>query len=441
MTVRHGALRTFVAHACYQALLVVLTPVATLIFVAKNTVRGTLDADLMAWAFGRLSLGAAAFPARAGRRPVWVHAVSVGEVRACAALVEALSKDGDVVVSTATPTGLATARELFGERAFVAPLDLGWCVGRIFRRLDPRALLLVELEVWPTLLRHANRREVPALVVSGRITANSARRYDSLSWWLPTFERVDLIAAQDETIAERFVAVGVPAERVHVAGNLKHEGTRAADPATVASLSAELGLDRAAEPVLVIGSTHEGEDELALSIWEGVRAACGPVRLVLVPRHPPRVPAVAAMIASRGQAVTLRTAVRHADDWAPGAVLLVDTVGELAAFFALCDVVFLGGSLVPVGGHNVLEPAIARRPQVVGPHLDSCRSEALRLQAAGALWIVADVAEAITRMTRLIEDDALRRAAGERGAEVVASLSGATAEHVRLLAPWLSGRH
>lgn len=439
MTTARGGLRVGLAHAAYQALLLVVSLAVGVVWVVRRALSGGLDADARAWALGRFGLGAAARPAVAASRPLWVHAVSVGEVAACAVLVDALSERGPVVVSTSTPTGLAAARKRFGaERVFVAPIDLGVVVARALRRVDPTALLLVELEVWPTWLRLADRRGVPCAVVNGRVTERSARRYARLAWWVPEFDRLSLVAAQDDAIAARFVALGVPPERVHVVGNLKHEGTRAPDSTAVARLAADLGAADGGQ-VFVAGSTRTGEDEPLVDLWRRAVEHAPTLALVLVPRHPPRVPDVVALVRAAGHDVTLRSELSAERPWDRRTVLVVDTIGELGALYALADVAFVGGTLVEIGGHNVLEPAAAGAPQVVGPHVANCRHEVELLADQGLLAIVEGAADGASRVVEMLGDDA-REARRKQAAAFVAGLAGATEAHLRVLAPLLAER-
>lgn len=378
--------------------------------------------------FGKLPDGA---PSGA---PVWIHAVSVGEVKAARPLVRALrAHDAEVpiVLSTLTPAGYETARRAFPDLyVFHAPLDLGPVVRRVMRRLAPRLLVLIELEVWPSLLRVADEEGVPLAIVNGRITESSWRGYRRWRWWLPEFDRLDLVATQDETYKQRLVSLGVPADRVHVTGNLKHELAAPPDGEEVRALGRALGLD-GERAIFLAGSTHEGEEELALDAWLAAGGAAAS-DFVLVPRHVHRVPDVKRLLDARSVPYELRTGV--GDTRKPGTVLLVDTMGELEALFCLASVVFLGGSLTPVGGHNLLEPAATGSALVVGPHLDNCRAEADLLAGADGLVIVEDGAGLAHTLGELLSDADRREALGARARQAAASLRGAADADVALLA-------
>lgn len=377
---------------------------------------------------GRLPAGAP------GGRPVWIHAVSVGEVKAARPLVRALRAHQPglpIVISTLTPTGYETARRVFPELyVFHAPVDLGPVVRRVMQHLAPRLLLLIELEVWPTLMRVADEQGVPLAIVNGRITLSSWRGYRRWGWWLPEFDRLALVAAQDETYKQRLVGLGVAAERVHVTGNLKHELAAPPDAERVAALGRSLGLDDS-RLVFLAGSTHDGEEELALDAW--LAAGGGATSdFVLVPRHVHRVKEVRRLLDRRGVSYELRSAAT--DMRAPETVLLVDTMGELEPLFGLARVVFLGGSLAPVGGHNLLEPAAAGRALIVGPHLDNCRAEAELLEGAKGLVIVTDGTGLCEAVTDLLADPGRCQSLGSCARQAALSLQGAADADVALLA-------
>ncbi len=426
MSTARSALRVVLSHAAYDLLLAL----ACLLALPPWLVRAARDRRqwrLLRERLGRLPAGAP------GGAPVWVHAVSVGEVKASRALVSELRRRDaalPVVLSTSTPAGFETARRAFPDLyVFHAPIDLAPVVRRVVRRLRPRLLLLMELEAWPAFLRVADEEGVPQAIVNGRVTESSFRGYRRWRWWLPEFDRLDLVAAQDATCAERIAQLGVPRERVHVTGNLKHDLLAEPQAGAAAALAAALGLDDG-RPVFVAGSTHSGEDEAALAAW---RAAGGAQagHFVLVPRHPQRVREIQRVLRREGAPCELRS--QAGASRARDAVLLVDTMGELETFFALAAVVFLGGSLAAVGGHNVLEPAAAGRPVLVGPHLETCRSEAELLRAAGGLRIVADAGELGAALSELLADPARRTAMGEAARRAVAGLRGAARADVDLL--------
>jgi len=418
--------RVALAHAAYDALILLACALAAPVWA----LRACRDRRHLRRARERLGWLPAGAPAGA---PVWIHAVSVGEVKAARPLVQALRAHDPSLplsLSTSTPAGYETACRAFPDvYVFHAPLDLAFVVRRVLRRLRPRLLVLLELEVWPALLRAADEAGVGRAIVNGRMTERSWRSYRRWRWWLPEFDRLDLVAAQDETCGRRIADLGVPESRIRVTGNLKHELGEPPTPQTLAALAARTGLDDG-HPVFVAGSTHAGEDELAAAAWTAAGGGASS-HFVLVPRHVERVPEVARLLRRLGLEHVLHSRGERRDR---GTVLLVDTLGELEAFFALSSVVFLGGSLVPVGGHNVLEPAAAGTALLVGPHLESCRAEAERLRAAGGLEVVADGAALSARLAALLSDREARATLGRRARAAVSGLRGAAQADVRLLA-------
>ncbi|MGQ0551844.1 MAG: 3-deoxy-D-manno-octulosonic acid transferase [Planctomycetota bacterium] len=440
MTTARSWPRVAAAHAVYDLLFLLALLLAALPFLLRAL------RDRRLWKTARERLGGLPEGAPAGR-PVWIHAVSVGEVKAARPLVrelQARTPQIPLVLSSSTPAGYETARLSFPDLyVFHAPLDLSWIVRHVLRRVSPRLLILMELEVWPALLRAADEAGVAQAIVNGRVTQQSARRYRRWNWWLPEFDRLALVAAQDAANAQRIIGLGVPAERVHVTGNLKHEILEPVSPERSAELARTVGLTTN-RPIFVAGSTHDGEDEAVLAAWEaaGGAAVC---QLVLVPRHLRRLPDIQRLIERR----RLTWRLRSAGTGLAGseAVLLVDSMGELEGFFALAAITFLGGSLVPVGGHNVLEPAAAGCPILVGPHLESCRAEAELLREAGGLLVTQDAAALTQTLRELLADEPRRRAMGRAAGLAARTLRGAAAADVQLIAergllaePALAGR-
>lgn len=426
-----GALRAAL-HRFYDATWLVAIVVASPWWL----VRSAFDARFRRMAAERGTFGLPRL--RGNTRPrVLVHGVSVGEVKGAAPLVRALEArfpGVDVVVSASTDTGVQVARQTFPGHVVVRfPFDPSWWVQRFLRRLDPVAVVLIELEIWPNFLRECNRRGLPIAVANGRITDRSYLRYDVFKSALPQFNRISFYGVQLEEYAERFRRLGGAPERVVVTGNLKADslGERArrdhggAADALRALLAIESG-----RPVVVAGSTHADEERTLLEAWA---AGLPEARLVLVPRHPPRADEVAAEIERAGHAVQRLTELRGGARVEPRAVVLVDTIGELEALYALCDVAFVGGSLIERGGQNVLEPAALGRAVLHGPHMDNFRQEAALLSAAGASRTVRDAGELARALGELAADPARRAAMGAAGRAAVASQAGATARTLALL--------
>ena len=361
-----------------------------------------------------------------GRRVVLVHAVSVGEVKGVRSLVDRIERerpDLEVVLSTTTSTGAAVARTTFpGRRVVRFPADLSSVVRRFFDTLRPVAIVLVELEVWPNFQREANRRGVPIAVVNGRITERSFGRYRLFRRLFPQFDRVSLYCVQNEVYAQRFAELDVDPGRVVVTGNVKIDGLPVGPPNPGEELERLL---RAPDgrPMVVAGSTHDPEERLCLEGW---RAHAPSAQLVVVPRHPDRTPQIVEAFAAAGAPPQLLTGVRAGEALDPGRPLVVDTIGELEAIFGLARAVFVGGSLVEHGGHNVLEPAAQGIPVVTGPHTVNFRQEVALLLEAGAAVQVDDADAAWRELAALLADPERGARMGAAGQAAIASQGGAT---------------
>jgi 3-deoxy-D-manno-octulosonic-acid transferase len=369
--------------------------------------------------------------ARSSEPLIWIHAVSVGEVLAVSRLVamlEAALPEFRVVVSTTTRTGQELARQRFGaERVFYCPLDLPWAVSAYLRTLQPRLLILAETEFWPNLLSGCYRRKIPVVVVNARVSDRSWPRYRRLRWlWRPFLSRLSRVLAQSERDAERLTAIGCQAERVSVAGNLKFDVRAAIEaPATI-----ELRHRAAGLRLVVAGSTLEGEEAALLEAWPLLLAADAQLAMVLAVRHPERFTAVAELLERSGFAWTRRSSWQLQEEKASnplraGEVVLLDSIGELASVYSLAAVAFVGGSLIPAGGHNPLEPAQFGMPIVMGPHYFNFRDLTEELRAHDALRITTKEELAAT-LIELLQDPAKAAAMGTRAKALFDQRAGAT---------------
>jgi 3-deoxy-D-manno-octulosonic-acid transferase len=382
------------------------------------------------------------FGARLVPQGVWLHAVSVGEVQACAPLVSALSRRHPglpLTVTTFTPTGSARARALFGNVAQVryVPYDLPGSVRRFFRRVQPRLAVIFETELWPNLYRECSRRRIPLVLASARISARSVSRYRRVgALFRETLARTALVAAQGPGDAERFRALGADPATTHVTGNLKFDFEL---PAGLAARGARLRAQYAADrPLWVAGSTHGGgEEQAVLEAHRRVRAAHAGAVLVLAPRHPPRFDEVAQTLEASDSRFVRRSAAATSATDASCAVLLLDSLGELVDFYAAADLAFVGGSLAPIGGHNLLEPAALGVPILTGPNNSNSEEIARLLVARGAAEVVHDAAELGARVTALLGDGAARERMGAAGRACVDSNRGALEKLLALIEPLL----
>jgi 3-deoxy-D-manno-octulosonic-acid transferase len=367
---------------------------------------------------------------------VWVHAVSVGETLTARPLLRALRErfpDRPLFLSTTTVTGASVAQRDAGgaDGVLFAPFDWPGPVRRVLGRLQPALLVLMETELWPNLIHEARRRGTRVAVVNGRLSPRSFARYRRVRRWLArVLGEVDAFLMQGDAHAQRMLALGAPGDRVRVAGNLKYDAV--AEPLPPQELAALIPAGTPEAPLWIAGSTVAGEETLVLDALRRARAATPGLRLLLVPRHPERFAEAAALSERAG----LKTRRRSALDapWTDGDVLVLDTLGELPRLYALATVVFVGGSLVPAGGHNVLEAAVAGRPVIVGPHMDNFQEIADELAADGAL-LRADSADALGDLVAsLIADPARAEEVGRRARAVVDRNRGAVQRTVEALA-------
>jgi 3-deoxy-D-manno-octulosonic-acid transferase len=400
-----------------------------------------------------------------GKRVVWVHAVSVGEVLAASRLVSdleaALGEGFRIVISTTTRTGQTLARERFGtERVFYMPLDFAFAVRTYLAALKPAALILMESELWPRMLHECARRGVPVAVVNARMSDRShARAIRMRRVWGHVMRKPALWLAQSDEDARRLLTVGVRAETMKVVGNLKYD-VRAPKQGRVAELIREIAAGR---PIIVAGSTvadgrgarAEGEEEAVIQAWSAqVRKSFGTV-LVLAPRHPERFAiaelrakeflyAKASHLISSPTGETLLAANRNEPIYAPVAlgkieIVLLDTVGDLAAVYGIATIAFVGGSLVKRGGHNPLEPAQFDVPVIMGPSFENFRDVVAKMQDASAIRIVKNKDELEKVFIELLTHPEDAKALGERGRQVFEEQQGATARTVEALIEMIQG--
>jgi 3-deoxy-D-manno-octulosonic-acid transferase len=375
-----------------------------------------------------------------GDSTIWIHAVSVGEVLAISRLVEELKArlpGWRIVVSTTTDTGQKLARQRFGEsNVFYLPLDLPFAVRPFFQALSPKLVVLAESEFWPNLLRWAQLSGAAVAVVNARVSDRSLPGYLRFRRLLqPVMRDVDLLLAQSDEDARRLVQIGAPAERVHVSGNLKFEVKLPAKSDIVGQFRDTIEREGIG-PVMVAGSTLEGEETMLLEMLRNVAAEYPGALLVLAPRHPQRFNAVAELLASSRLPFQRRSQWDGAEALA-GGIFLLDTIGELASLYEFADVTFIGGSLVARGGHNVLEAAQFGKAILVGPHTENFRDIIDIFRRADALRVVTPQSLTST-VLRLLEDDDGRAALGQRALEIMRLQLGATERTVNAVLGLLS---
>ena len=366
------------------------------------------------------------YPQPSSRPQVWLHAVSVGEVNAAAPVVNALRKlrpDLRWVITTITPTGSERVQALWGDAVehVYLPYDVPGCVDRFLRHFQPQIALILETELWPNLLFGCRDHGIPVYILNARLSARSLRGYRLLG---PLIRRalatVTHVAAQSADDAARFVQLGAEPAQVSALGNLKFDIAAPSREQMLADFATHVPSGR---PAWIAASTHEGEEEAVLALHHRLRARFPGLLLVWVPRHPERFARVEQLARGQGWMVALRTA----DRW-PGKdtdVFVVDTLGELMGFFACAGVAFIGGSLQPIGGHNLLEPAAMGTPVVTGPHLHNFSEISRRMREAGALRVGKDATAVGDALEHLLGDPVQREAMVAAGLKLVANGRGA----------------
>lgn len=368
---------------------------------------------------------------------IWIHAVSVGEVQAAVPLVRALRlrfPERPLLITTVTPTGAARAKSLFGDSVYHSyiPFETPDAVTRFFDAAKPQVALIMETEIWPNLFHECGARKIPLVLVSARISSKSVKRYRKL---LPLFRETlshgIVIAAQSEVDADRFRSLGARPDRTRVTGNIKFD---IEIPEDLIHRGEELKRRLfAARPVWVAASTHHREEEQILAAHRRVLEQVPEALLVLVPRHPERFDSVRQLLDRQRVSYVARTEERP-----PGpatTVLLGDTMGEVPLFYAASDIAFVGGTLVPVGGHNLLEPAALGLPVVTGPHLFNTQAIADMFINIGALTRVADAEQLSVAVARLFQDEKCAARLGQLGLDIVAKNRGALERLLNLTEP------
>lgn len=374
---------------------------------------------------------------------IWIHAVSMGEVNAAKTLVERIKKElpeYEVVLSSTTDTGKARADALFGAEhsVFYFPFDLSWVMRRAMERLRPNLILLMELEVWPNLAKLADIRGIPVVVVNGRLSDKSFPRYQRVRFLVRRmFGRVSLVLAQTEEYARRFVALGCDPSKVIVTSSLKYDTAQTAGAVAGAErLRAQLNIG--SEPVWTAGGTGPGEEKITLDVFARLRKQPGleNLRLAVVPRKPERFDEVATLIEQAGFEFARFSELKAADKNAPGkpAVILGDTMGDLKRFYAVSTVVFVGRSLVSMGGSDMMEPAALGKCTLFGPHTFNFKQTVEVLKERNGAIEVADEKELYETVLRCLKEPAYREQVARNGQNIIRQNQGATEKTLKALA-------
>lgn len=369
------------------------------------------------------------------RDVIWVHAVSVGETRAAEPLIDALLREhpnSTILLTHMTPTGRATGQSLFGKHALrvvqaYLPYDTGWMVGRFLRHFAPRICILMETEVWPNVMAQCQRHRVPVALVNARLSERSLAKAKRLSALMTEAARaMSCVAAQTESDAARLRQLGTP--NVHVTGSVKFD---VAPPSEAIEKGHALRMQMGQRPVLLCASTREGEEELILDALPP--SGMEDVLLTIVPRHPQRFNEVAQMVEKRGLKLVRRSTLGNAAIPSDVGVLLGDSMGEMFAYYTACDIAFIGGSLLPLGGQNLIEACAVGKPVLIGLHTFNFSVVSEDAIAAGAATRIADAASMVAEVNRLLHAGPERLAKGEKALAFAQQHRGATARTMLLL--------
>ena len=423
---------TWLLNFVYLALVTVASPYLVWAAVTKGKYREGFAEKFLGRVPGR--------PERTSQH-LWLHAVSVGEVNLLAPLIKALQQTYPGItfhITTTTKAGHELAKTKYAEHTVsYAPLDFSWSVSRAYQQIQPDAVLLAELELWPNLIRFADRHDAKIAVVNGRLSEKSHRGYNRIRFLVgPLLKKLDWIGAQDETYAGRFIDLGANPDNIQVTGSIKFDGTTPdrQNPQTLAFR--ELAGLAKEDIVWLAGSTQQGEEPIMLEAFRAARQEIPRLKLLLVPRHPHRFDEVATYFESQSIPFQRRSQLT-ADNRSESDILLIDSVGELSAWWGTADIAFVGGSLGNRGGQNMIEPAAYGAAVSVGPNTWNFKDVVERLRSAEALTVVRDAESLTAFVVKAAQDTTWRQQQGERAKEVVLAQQGATTRTIDGLKPLL----
>ncbi len=369
-------------------------------------------------------------------QPIWIHAVSVGETVSIKGLVEGLRKiypARKFIITTVTPSGNKIARQLAKEGDFVTylPFDISFVVSGFVKRINPCILVLAETEIWPNLIRCLSQRNIPIVVVNARISGRSLKGYAILNFLVkPVLNKINLFCCQSEVDAQRLARLGVKPQKVQVSGNMKFDACPAGET-TAGDYRKKISLNPT-DKLFVCGSTHSGEEEILLRVFKKLQNDFPGCKLLLAPRHPERAGQVTELVKSAGF-VPIR--ISQANSLQPTTynlqpVFILDTIGQLMHYYAIAEIVFVGGSLVKKGGHNILEPAVLAKPIIFGPQMFNFRDIAGLFIAHRAAIAVNNEKDLAAALRGLLNDPQRAKELGQRAQELIGKNKGATAKNI-----------
>jgi 3-deoxy-D-manno-octulosonic-acid transferase len=424
---------------CYNILTGILFLVGFPFLILYNLSQGKYS-DRLVERLGRYPQNLRPDDSLPNSRPIWIHAVSVGEVKAAAALTQRIKEqlpDVPILLSTTTPAGRETAEKILGNKIplIYYPLDFYPCVKRALKFFHPRVFIALETELWPNFLFQANKSGSKLILVNGRISERSFKRYSKFRWlFQPLLESFKLLMVRHGDDARYLISLGARSEDVLVLGNIKYDGlVNQAQEALKISLRPNFHL-KGTEPVIVAGSTRGGEELILLSVYRRLKAFFPELILILAPRHISRCPEIEAQLRRQGIAYETYSQVRLPGRPRKEAVILIDRIGDLFALYSLASLAFGGASLVPKGGQNILEPAAWGKPVFYGPHMEDFKDARDFLEKAGAGIQVADEIELYERMHYFLDHPEEAAERGEAGREALKSQTGLTQKAVEMIA-------
>lgn len=365
---------------------------------------------------------------------IWLHAVSFGEVEACRPVVQVLQSefpDHQILITTMTPTGSARVKHLFTDTVAhcYLPYDLPFAIHRFLKHTHPQFGIIMETEIWPNILTICKAKNIPVVLANARMSERSAKGYQQFPKFMATtLQSLSLIATQSEQDRQRFQQLGADIKKIHAIGNLKYEVSL---PASLMEQAEAMRAMWHTRPVWIAASTHEGEEEIVLNAARQIRAQFPELLVIIVPRHPERFDKVSALSLRKGYKTLRRS--EHRPCSSDVQVLVVDTMGELPLFYGVSDIAFIGGSLVPHGSHNLLEPAALGRAIITGPHYFNFNEITEQFLKAGAATKVTDTSSLAKTVIRLLQNSQQRAEMGEAGLHLIATSQGASQRLLNLI--------
>ncbi len=377
--------------------------------------------------------------------PIWIHAVSVGEVIASTSLIKSLRKeypDIKIILSTVTDTGQQIAKEKIKEADYIIyfPFDFSWSVKRALNTINPIICIIMETELWPNFLREANRKAIPVAVINGRISERSFKRYRMISLFMKNvLESVKLFSMQTEDDAKRAIALGADKRNARVSGNIKYDNEfKEIEEEKVKEIKNTLGVNNS-DRIFIAGSTHPGEEEIIIRLYSHILKNHADFRLVIAPRHIDRVGEVEEIVKKMGLDTVRKTAISKGSHRSPVTshqlkpVIILDTIGELSFMYSIADIVFVGGSLIPHGGQNILEPAFYKKPVIFGKYMMNFQEIAKEMILSGGGIQVNNEEDLIREVGELLNNKKKMIEIGEKGYQVIMKNRGALQKNLELI--------